>query len=131
MKEIEILNSIFDYLVNNNLIRNQREFAKLIGETDSGYSDMKHGRKKLSLSHIRAIAKNFKQINRDYLLLGKGEIENSIQNNSDPLIEDKEFSSLVDSQRITIDCLKETNELLKEKIIRLESSLKQYTDLEH
>lgn len=118
MEEVEVLNKIYDYLMEKELIKSQRDFAKLIGESDSGYSDIKYGRKKLSLSHIRAIADNFNQINRDYLLLGKGDIEN-IQT-AEPATY-RGLSSLIESQKETIKSLKEINNLLREKILSLES----------
>lgn len=101
------------------------ELAGILKTNKAGVSDIKQGRKKLSIDNIRSMKLSYPQINIDYIVMGEGEmfitpsvsiapVEVQSQNES-PVI-DRLFSTLEKKdQRI--------EELLKENV-RLEEQLR-------
>lgn len=112
MKDIDILKSVYNYLFETDKVKNQKEFASIIGETNTGWFDLKLERKKVTINHLRAIALKFEELNRNFIFLGEGVLTSELNDN--PLIDDY------------INNLIENNKLLKEKVRILESELKGY-----
>lgn len=106
MKYIEILNTIYSYLYDNKEIKNQKEFANMIGETNTGWGDLKLERKKVNIKHLRAIALKFPEFNRSYIFLGEGKLTEKDNRTID------NYSLMEDYTKN----LQETIKLLKEKI---------------
>lgn len=116
---------IVDALKKQKELTDYVELATILNTNKAGVSDIKQGRKKLSIDNIRSMKLSYPNINVDYIIMGEGEmfiapsaniapVEVQSQNES-PVI-DKFFSTLEKKdQRI--------EELLKENV-RLEERLK-------
>ncbi|WP_418549348.1 transcriptional regulator [Parabacteroides goldsteinii] len=116
---------IVDALKKQKELTDYVELATILNTNKAGVSDIKQGRKKLSIGNIRSLKLSYPNINVDYIIMGEGEmfiapsaniapVEVQSQNES-PVI-DKFFSTLEKKdQRI--------EELLKENV-RLEERLK-------
>lgn len=116
---------IVDALKKQKELTDYVELAAILNTNKAGVSDIKQGRKKLSIDNIRSMKLSYPNINVDYIIMGEGEmfiapsaniapVEVQSQNES-PVI-DKFFSTLEKKdQRI--------EELLKENV-RLEERLK-------
>lgn len=88
MNDIDILLKIFEYLFDNKIIRSQKEFAEIIGESKVGWNDIKKGKKKVSIIHLRHIASKFKEFNRNYIFMGEGALLEKSEINNPPLVEE-------------------------------------------
>jgi hypothetical protein len=53
-------------------IKTAREFADLLGENPNGLSDIKAGRKKLTIDHIRNLKNSHTDFNLDWFFTGEG-----------------------------------------------------------
>jgi hypothetical protein len=53
-------------------VKTSKEFAKLIGENDNGLSDIKAGRKRLTIDHIKNLKNSHPNFNMDWYLTGTG-----------------------------------------------------------
>lgn len=87
MNDIDILLKIFEYLFDNKIIRSQKEFAEIIGESKVGWNDIKKGKKKVSIIHLRHIASRFKEFNRNYIFMGEGALLEKAELNNPPVVE--------------------------------------------
>jgi len=96
-----------DYLVSIKRIKNDREFAGIIGITPGLISDIRNGRKDPGLKVIQGIAKMFTEVNIYWLLLGSGEMINAKTppteaegvKNSDDLSEIKSLLFKIESEQ--------------------------------
>ncbi len=69
--EGEKLSNILNYMKLAGLIKSYKDFALKIGESAVGLNDLKKGRKKLSVIHIKNMNSSYKYINTDYILFGE------------------------------------------------------------
>lgn len=58
------------------LIGTSKQFAELIGENANGLSDIKAGRKKFTIDHIRSLKNSHPDLNVDWIITGDGEVFN-------------------------------------------------------
>jgi transcriptional regulator with XRE-family HTH domain len=91
----------------------QKEFSAIIGVSQSYLSEVENGKSKPSLELLSGIANRFNDINADWLLTGRGEMQNSLPIKE--LANDFEIvqriEQLTPNQRQMVLAL--TNELLK------------------
>ncbi len=66
--------SVINYLKSNKLIYNESDFSKKLGIGKSFLSDMKAGRKEITEPTVLNICAVFPQLNKEWLLTGKGEM---------------------------------------------------------
>jgi len=71
-KEHERFSSVLEKLKSHDIIKSYKEFAEDINETSVGLNDIKKGRKKLSVNHIRNINTKYPFINTDFILFNEG-----------------------------------------------------------
>jgi hypothetical protein len=70
-KEYERFSGILDKLKTYDIIKSYKEFAEDINETSVGLNDIKKGRKKLSVNHVRNINTKYPFINTDFILFNE------------------------------------------------------------
>ena len=91
----------------------QKEFSAIIGVSQSYLSEVESGKSKPSLELLSGIVNRFNDINADWLLTGRGEMQNSLP--TEKLVNDFEIvqriEQLTPNQRQMVLAL--TNELLK------------------
>ena len=91
----------------------QKEFSAIIGVSQSYLSEVENGKSKPSLELLSGIVNRFNDINADWLLTGRGEMQNSLP--TEELANDFEIiqriEQLTPNQRQMVLAL--TNELLK------------------
>ncbi len=75
MSEIEIKDRILKFLTKQKL--SSSRFAEIIGVQRSSISHILSGRNKPSLDFLQKILSNFPNLNSDWLILGKGEMDTS------------------------------------------------------
>lgn len=92
----------------------QKEFSTTIGVSQSYLSEVESGKSKPSLELLSGIVNRFNDINADWLLTGRGAMQNplpeGIASNDDPKIAEL-IEQLTPHQRQVVLAL--TNELLK------------------
>jgi hypothetical protein len=71
-KEYERFSSVLEKLKAYDIIKSYKEFAEDINETSVGLNDIKKGRKKLSVNHVRNINTKYPFINTDFILFNEG-----------------------------------------------------------
>jgi transcriptional regulator with XRE-family HTH domain len=74
MPESQLITDIESAFKKKGLVKTAKEFADLIGENPNGLSDIKAGRKKLTIDHIKTLKKSHPELNLDWLLSGKGSL---------------------------------------------------------
>lgn len=150
-KEYERLSGILDKLKAYDIIKSYKEFAEDINETSVGLNDIKKGRKKLSVNHVRNINTKYPFINTDFILFNEGmpfyedfliayykenreyasyyefDLEaiksNRVDSNDIPVIKDQTHAS--QDNDLMKELLSTKNELLeaKDKIMKLQSEI--------
>jgi len=71
-KENERFSRILEKLKKYDIIKSYKEFADNINETSVGLNDIKKGRKKLSVNHVKNINIKYPFINTDFILFEEG-----------------------------------------------------------
>lgn len=71
-REYERFSGILEKLKSYDIIKSYKEFAEDINETSVGLNDIKKGRKKLSVNHVRNINTKYPFINTDFILFNEG-----------------------------------------------------------
>lgn len=71
-KENMRFSRILDKLKQYDIIKSYKEFADNINETSVGLNDIKKGRKKLSVNHVKNINIKYPFINTDFILFNEG-----------------------------------------------------------
>lgn len=71
-KENERFSRILEKLKQYDIIKSYKEFADNINETSVGLNDIKKGRKKLSVNHVKSINIKYPFINTDFILFDEG-----------------------------------------------------------
>lgn len=74
MTDNERLFKFFDYLKENNRISTLTQFGAVIEENKSGVNDLKTGKKKVSLAHIRSMKKEYPELNIDWAVSEDGDM---------------------------------------------------------
>lgn len=78
----------FDYLKKHNKIDSQVQLADIIGTDKSGVSDLKAGRKKISLDHMRSMKKKYPELNLEWFI---GEDNEMLLQNEQSIATNQEF----------------------------------------
>ena len=105
---------VFEHLKEINKIKSQDELSKILGTNKAGISDLKHGRKKISLENIISMINSYPEININYILFSHGSIFN----------ESKEIDS---NEKYIIQLQKDKIENLEKEIKRLKKANKTST----
>jgi len=71
-KENERFSGVLEILKRYDIIKSYKEFADNINETSVGLNDIKKGRKKLSVNHIKNINIKYPFVNTDFILFEEG-----------------------------------------------------------
>lgn len=71
-KEHERFSNILETLKRYDIIKSYKEFAENINESSVGLNDIKNGRKKLSISHVKNINTKYPFINTDFIIFQEG-----------------------------------------------------------
>lgn len=71
-KEDKRFSGVLEKLKDYNIIKSYKEFADNINETSVGLNDIKKGRKKISVNHVKNINIKYPFINTDYILFDEG-----------------------------------------------------------
>lgn len=71
-KEYERFSGILEKLKQYDVINSYKEFAEDMDETSVGLNDIKKGRKKISVSHVRNMNMKYPFINTDFILFNEG-----------------------------------------------------------
>lgn len=113
---------VLDDLKRQGVINDYVQAANSLGTNKAGISDIKSGRKKLSIEILRRMKKSYQQINIEWIIMGEGNmyISNSVNNlsNSDTQI----FIDKITHQAEEIGSL-------KEQIKHLEYELKKHASV--
>jgi hypothetical protein len=64
----------YQHLKSLDRVANQEEFGGFIGENKSGVTDIKSGRKQVSLNHLALLEQHAPEINISYIVTGKGSL---------------------------------------------------------
>lgn len=112
----ERLKIFINYLKEQRRVVSDSEFAKLTGKQRSFISELIAGKRTLSEQYVLKIADVFKELNKDWLLTGNGEMlkENTSQSSDELELYKKLIASLeetVASQKLIIQKLQ--NELIQ------------------
>lgn len=84
---------VYEYLKKEGRIASQEELGNIIGTNKSGISDIKYGRKKLSLDNLINMISSYENINIEFILFNKEPVfknlreDFSVTNNYSYLIE--------------------------------------------
>lgn len=62
----------YEYLENNGLVKNQTTFAVALNTNKAGISDLKAGRKKISIENLQSMNNSYPDIDIEWLVTGKG-----------------------------------------------------------
>ena len=68
----------YEYLKENGKIDSLQSLGDIIGTNKAGVSDLKHGRKKISIEHVVSMINSYTEINCLWILTGKGEMINEV-----------------------------------------------------
>jgi len=71
-KENERFSNVLEKLKKYDIIKSYKEFADNINETSVGLNDIKKGRKKLSINHVKNINIKYPYINTDFIIFEEG-----------------------------------------------------------
>ena len=71
-KENERFSGVLETLKRYDIIKSYKEFADNINETSVGLNDIKKGRKKLSVNHVKNINIKYPFVNTDFILFEEG-----------------------------------------------------------
>ena len=66
------LSQLINRMLELKIVKTNKEFAEKIGENSVGLNDLKKGRKKVSIKHIKSMNKSYPFINEDFILYNKG-----------------------------------------------------------
>lgn len=77
MKENERFFELIEYLKVQGLLSNYVELANVLATNKAGVSDLKQGRKKISLEILNNMKLSYPAINLEWIITGKGEMINS------------------------------------------------------
>lgn len=72
MTDNERLFLFFDYLIETGKIATQVQLAEVIGTNKAGISDLKSGRKKVTIDNIRSMKKAYPELNFNWMVLEEG-----------------------------------------------------------
>lgn len=62
----------YEYLKENKFIDSLQSLGNVLGTNKAGVSDLRHGRKKVSIDHVISMINSYPQISVSWLVLGKG-----------------------------------------------------------
>lgn len=69
MTDNERFFKFFDYLKENGKINTQTQLGEIIATDKAGVSDLKAGRKKITIDHIRSMKKSYPELNVDFFMM--------------------------------------------------------------
>lgn len=104
----------YEYLKKNNNIDSLQSLGNVLGTNKAGVSDLKHGRKKISIDHIVSMINSYPEISLSWLVLGKGSmIESS----------DRTPTELKSAESNDLNVYLELITMQKKEIARLENEI--------
>lgn len=117
---------IVDALKQEKALADYVELAKILNTNKAGISDIKQGRKKLSVDNIRSMKLSYPCINVEYIIMGEGDMFISSSTNATQvdLTQNQNESPVINKLFSTIEKKdQKIEELLKENV-RLEERLR-------
>lgn len=114
---------VLDYLKKTGVVSDYLEVASVLGTNKQGISDIKAGRKKLSIEIIKRMKTSYPDINIEYIIMGRGamlEENKSVSNSNAPAVD------------IYKDMIKAKDDLIqqqKEMIEQLKGMIDQQNDM--
>jgi hypothetical protein len=101
------------------------ELAGILKTNKAGVSDIKQGRKKLSIDNIRSMKLSYPQINIDYIVMGEGEMFITPSVSIAPVeVQSQNESSVIDRLFSTLEKKDQRIEELLKENVRLEEKLR-------
>lgn len=101
------------------------ELASILNTNKAGVSDIKQGRKKLSIDNIRSMKLSYPKINVDYIIMGEGEMFISPSVNIAPIeVKSQNESPVIDRLFSTLEKKDQRIEELLKENVRLEEQIK-------
>ena len=97
MTDNERFFKFFDYLKESGKLATQVELAAILGTNKAGINDLKSGKKKVTVEHLKSMKKSYPELNFDWMLLEEGDM---ITSEGEKHIEtNKEFLLKTDSRQ--------------------------------
>ena len=114
---------VFDELKRKGLIKNYVELSNVLQTDKAGVSDLKYGRKKLSIEHVYSMKKTYPLIDTNFIVFGDSKMfldENSSKGSA-PIKELISEITRLSAQNERLRIKGEENRLLKAEIERLKN----------
>lgn len=116
---------IVDALKKQKELTDYVELASILNTNKAGVSDIKQGRKKLSIDNIRSMKLSYPKINVDYIIMGEGEMFVTPSLNIAPVeVQSKNESPVIDRLFSTLEKKDQRIEELLKENVRLEERIK-------
>ena len=116
---------IVDALKKQKELTDYVELATILNTNKAGVSDIKQGRKKLSIDNIRSMKLSYPNINVDYIIMGEGEMFIAPSANIAPVeVQSQNESPVIDNFFSTLEKKDQRIEELLKENVRLEERLK-------
>ena len=112
---------VLDYLKKTGVVSDYLEVASVLGTNKQGISDIKAGRKKLSIEIIKSMKNSYPYINIEYIIMGTG-----------AMLEENKSVSNAPAVDIYKDMIKAKDDLIqqqKEMIEQLKGMIDQQNDM--
>lgn len=109
---------IVEELKSRGVLSNYIQLAEVLDTNKAGVSDLKNGRKKLSIDNIRRMKLSYPFINVEYIIMGSGNMMTEEEDENKSFIDDSSNIYLIEKvakQAEEIGMLKQQIEQLKEK----------------
>ena len=111
--------SIIDTLKNMGVINDYVQIASVLETNKASISDIKSGRKKLSIEMLRRMKSSYPNVNIEYIIMGDGDMFHSHKQQEPSTFEDKLLNIIQERDIIIIEQAEEIGRL-KERILQLE-----------
>lgn len=116
---------IVEALKEQKVLTDYIELAGILRTNKAGISDIKQGRKKLSIDNIRSMKLSYPTINIDYIIMGEGEMFISPSVNTAPVeVQSQRESPVIDKLFSTLEKKDQRIEELLKENVRLEERIK-------
>lgn len=87
--------SVIDTLRATKRLTDYVQAAQVLGTNKAGISDIKSGRKKLSLDLLRRMKESYPDVNLDYIVIGEGDLFISSNSDISPEITNQHFLNMM------------------------------------